>query len=650
MIAKTALSILLVDSSPAESNLTTSLLVQGNDQFKVYQADSMYEATRMASRRSLDIIVLELNLPDVSGYKAFQRCLEKFPQLPIVIYTQQNNEIIGVQAIRAGAQDYLIKGSVDARQLQRAIYFATQRFENSSQLANANQQITQRERKLREVQEIGGFGSWEMDILSQEMWASPKFFEILGIQQSTNTLRKRVYLEMVHQADKDRVQLFFTSLIQSNHAQSCRHRLMINGTSIKQVTITGRVHIEDHSQHVIALGVLTEISDTGMEQKSQDDQRYSQKLVKLRDKVLNDLSFHIRTPLYSMVNFLYLIEESPIKIQNKDALKGLKYSLDELQQHINQLITFSLAAEENASQNIQSFDLRRALQMMEKMLVFHREHHPVHMDIKLDQRLPREVSGDQTKMVQIFYNLVDLFINLSLEPRRVSIRVKAESTNPDWINLQISCRDPQPVPVDVNLAEWNTESGLIANFQDSPENENLARINLITMDKMVRSMGGHYTIPTAQTGSLKLVISLPMQTIQVPVQAVPTQDWIDPIRILLVEDHFLNQIATKNVLHTWSSDLTVDIAENGLVAVEKFRAHDYDLILMDIQMPVMNGLAAAKKIREISNVPIIALSAYASEQEAEKCIQAGFNDYLAKPFKPEELKHKVFRLASLVRG
>lgn len=649
MIAKTAISILLIDSSSTESNLTTSLLVQGNEQFKVYQADSVFEAIRTANRRSIDVIVLELNLPDINGYKAFQRCLEKMPHLPIVIYTQQHNEIIGVQAIRAGAQDYLIKGSIDARHLQRAIYFATQRFENTNQLVNTNKQVTLRERKLREVQDIGGFGSWEMDILNQEMWASPKFFELLGIQQSTKSLSKRIYLELVHPADKDKVQHFFTSLIQSNRSQSCRHRLLINGISIKHVDITARIQIEDSTQQVIALGVLTEVSDLRAKQE-RDNQQYSQKLVKLRDNVLNDLSFHVRTPLYSMVNFLYLLEESPMKIQNKEAFRGLKYSLDELQQHINQLITFSLAAEENASQNIQSFDLRKALQIVEKMLAFQRDHHPVHVDIKMDQRLPRDVLGDQAKLIQVFYNLYDLFLNLSIEPRRISVRMKAETTDPNWINLIISCRDPQPTNPEINLTVWHSESELFANYQDSPENENLARINLLTMDKMVRSMGGTYSIPAQKTQSLKLVISLPMQTIQLPNEVAPTQDWIEPLRILLVEDHFLNQIATKNVLHTWSTDLTVDIAENGLVAVEKFKAHDYDLVLMDIQMPVMNGLIAGKKIREMSSVPIIALSAYASDQEAEKCMQAGFNDYLAKPFKPEELKHKVFRLASLVRG
>ncbi|NJS40302.1 MAG: response regulator [Rhodobacteraceae bacterium] len=87
---------------------------------------------------------------------------------------------------------------------------------------------------------------------------------------------------------------------------------------------------------------------------------------------------------------------------------------------------------------------------------------------------------------------------------------------------------------------------------------------------------------------------------------------------------------------------TVDIAENGIVAVEKFRAHGYDLILMDLQMPVMNGFDATVRIREKSNVPIIALTATATKSESEKCFEIGMNDYILKPFKPLDLYAKIF--------
>jgi CheY-like chemotaxis protein len=132
-------------------------------------------------------------------------------------------------------------------------------------------------------------------------------------------------------------------------------------------------------------------------------------------------------------------------------------------------------------------------------------------------------------------------------------------------------------------------------------------------------------------------ISIPVKIIRAPkIEQRDTPS--SQLRILLVEDHFLNQIATRKVLTTWSEMVTVDIAENGLVAVQKFREYQYDVILMDIQMPIMDGLEATERIRaESSTIPIIALTANATRLEMEACLAKGMNSYLAKPFKPQDL-------------
>ncbi|MCB0664140.1 MAG: response regulator, partial [Saprospiraceae bacterium] len=114
-----------------------------------------------------------------------------------------------------------------------------------------------------------------------------------------------------------------------------------------------------------------------------------------------------------------------------------------------------------------------------------------------------------------------------------------------------------------------------------------------------------------------------------------------PLQILLVEDHLLNQISTRKVLTSWSDQVTVDIADNGKIALEKLQKKSYDLVLMDIQMPVMDGLEATRVIRQTNAIPIIALTANASKNEADQCIETGMNAYLAKPFRPQELYDKI---------
>jgi len=107
-------------------------------------------------------------------------------------------------------------------------------------------------------------------------------------------------------------------------------------------------------------------------------------------------------------------------------------------------------------------------------------------------------------------------------------------------------------------------------------------------------------------------------------------------------------MGTRKILTNWSSFVSVDIAEDGYVGVEKYREHGYDLILMDIQMPVMTGIEAAKKIRQTSDVPIIALTANSTKQEQDKCFAVGMNDYLQKPYQPKELQSRIMKLISLV--
>ena len=119
-----------------------------------------------------------------------------------------------------------------------------------------------------------------------------------------------------------------------------------------------------------------------------------------------------------------------------------------------------------------------------------------------------------------------------------------------------------------------------------------------------------------------------------------------PINILLVEDHILNQIATRHVLTSWSEMVSVEVASNGEEGIKKWSGSRYDVVIMDIEMPVMNGIDAATEIRRQSNIPIIALTANASKQEEERCLNSGMNGYLSKPIKPEELQMQILRVLS----
>jgi len=159
--------------------------------------------------------------------------------------------------------------------------------------------------------------------------------------------------------------------------------------------------------------------------------------------------------------------------------------------------------------------------------------------------------------------------------------------------------------------------------EDIKDDSQQSLLHVAMVSKLAKILNGRFSVVSSKAEGTNYTVEIPIKLgRQASFSSGKTPD--APIKILLVEDHFLNQIATKKVLTTWS--------------------------LMDIQMPVMNGIEATKKIRTTSQVPIIALTANASKQESDKCINAGMNDYLSKPFKPQELYAKIMNTLVLVEA
>ncbi len=125
-----------------------------------------------------------------------------------------------------------------------------------------------------------------------------------------------------------------------------------------------------------------------------------------------------------------------------------------------------------------------------------------------------------------------------------------------------------------------------------------------------------------------------------------TKTFNDSLNVLVVEDNDLNAKFASAILRRLN--FNIDLAVNGRVCIEKFLENNYDLILMDIQMPVMNGLEATREIRKLEqqldveqHVPIIAITAFAFEHDKQNCLDAGMNDYLTKPYRPQELIDRI---------
>lgn len=653
MVVNTPLSVLHIHAGDADTKVISDHLRECNSRCKVWSVITLREAQAIRRDHAPDIVLVEPPSGDGQSYKYFQRFLDHFRQLPVVLLAARGNEIIGMQAVRAGAQDYLVRPLADARAFYRALQFALQRHllqQQTEERCKANRILL---KKNQVQQTLAGLGMWEMDLLDQNIYLDRMARQLWGISDGQVGLNRHSLLERVHAPDRGKAEAFLNALSSANQPEFLQFRVLHTGSKIRHLEARAQIYLEDDQAEMRVLGYFRDNrteTTPGLKTATAGRTGFDKTtMITLRERLLDDIGFFVRTPLYSIVNFIHLMEDMPLRKPHQDALLGLKDSVDELQHYLNRLMNFSLLTRENTNSEIRSFNLSHDLELISRLLYLRKNEDVVSMDVRMDDDIPSAVLGDQALLYRIMVTLHDFLRNLETSPRRITIHIGIESQVNQWFNLRILCRDPFQYPPDLPYRELLEKASLAAHYEERPENENLSRMNLITLQEMIRTTNGSLRLNQLPNGSLRMQLSMPYRFAEREHTPASLQEFITPIRILLVEDHFLNQIATRNVLLSWSEDIHVDIAENGLVAVQKFREHGYDLVLMDIQMPVMNGLEATRKIREGSDVPIIALSALSSEQEAKRCLLAGVNVYMAKPFQPEELKAQVFRLVSAAR-
>ncbi len=639
--------ILLIEDNPGDVELINIFLQDAAMKVEMHHAESLYAADEILAARDIDLTLLDLSLPDSNGFKTLTKYLEKSSDIPVIVMTGMNNEIIGNQAVKAGAQDFLVKGQFDGKLLGRAVRYALQRFKEQQKLEDAAHRLAVNEKRYVEAQEMAQFGNWEMDIVTNEMKWTNEVFRIFNFQPGSMNPGMSDYMSYVHLEDREKVENFFEDAAKDGKLHTIEHRIILEGSNLKYLSVQAKVNYDELTQRLLLIGAMQDITERKVTERLIIEKNMQSRTAKIKEEALREMSFNIRTPLSSIVNLMYLLENTRINPAQKDYIGNLKTSVDDLSIAITNLLNFSVLVSDNVKAEAEEFHLRDFLQSMQRSAKIKADNAKLKLELQADDNLPEKIICDQRKVTQILYNLMDNAIRYTEEGGTVTIAARAQNIRNDKFNLHLYVKDTGKGIGEKMLKEIPDADKLLEVYSEEEQKKDERPLGLAIVVKLAKTLGGELQVESKVGKGSSFEVVLPVKSARMT--RLSTSDTPEiPLRILLVEDHFLNQIATKKVLTTWSDLVTVDIAENGLVGVEKFREHGYDLILMDLQMPVMNGLDSARKIREFSDVPIIALTANSTKQEQDNCFEAGMNDYLPKPFKPHELYAKIMGLLSMV--
>ena len=355
-----------------------------------------------------------------------------------------------------------------------------------------------------------------------------------------------------------------------------------------------------------------------------------------KDDVIIDFSHRIREPLNNLVIISDMLMESGLQKKQKELLETFIASTNNMVTTVNELTMQSAG-------NL-SYEHRKALRFnllstIENTIELYSLKDRANIDFILNKKefSDFECFGDPIILKQIFLDLFNTIeIQSSERVTKVTINLKKTKENGSESIIGLRIQTDNPI---VLINDIGVEKSLAARFISSGQGTFSQEIGT---NSTVLNIFLPYTNPVTDVKQ-----NIASQKIEELIQKDKIHKELKDLKILLVEDNLINQKITlltlKPLVHS------IDTASNGKEAVDRFGTTNFDLILMDIQMPVMSGLVAAEKIRALesttnSHVPIIAITANAMIGDKEKCLSAGIDDYISKPFQPAALIDKIKKI------
>ncbi len=375
----------------------------------------------------------------------------------------------------------------------------------------------------------------------------------------------------------------------------------------------------------------------------------------LQSQFLSKMSHEIRTPMNGIMGITRILRKSSLNDEQRRYLDAIYRSSENLMVIINDILDFSKIEAGKVILEKTRFNLDHLLSDLQEIFILRAEEKGIYLTIDKDADVPSIVIGDPVRLNQILSNLVGNAIKFT-EYGGITISVSTEKRDDSHATLHFRVRD-----TGIGIPENKLESVFQSFTQASSSTTRThggTGLGLTITKELIQLHEGDIWVESildqGTTFHFKLRYEIVEQTpeeeqnIQI-LKQLNNERIIENLqgrRVLLAEDHPINQMLAMKVLKDWG--ISVDLAENGKIAVERLGQTDYDLVLMDISMPEMDGYQATQEIRKGGNVlrqdvPIIAMTASAFLGENQKCFKFGMNDYISKPFDPQDLLEKMYK-------
>ncbi|MFN2395015.1 MAG: response regulator [Bacteroidales bacterium] len=633
------LKILIVEDLLTDYELAVFEIEKAGITVESIRVDTEEEFRRALQSFDPQIVISDYSMSSFDADKALKISLEHNPYLPFIILAGSINEETAVNCLKSGATDYVLKERI--KRLPYAVKEAMARNQVQVQREQYLSKLKESENRLKQAHKIASIGSWEFNFDTGLVSASEEAKEIYGIDQDQIPIKEiqamaiGQYRPMLDRAIKEH--------IETGRPYDVKFRIQRAKDGETRYVHSMAEYNRDTN---CLVGIITDITEKKTNEFLRQEIMLARESTNIKRDFLAQMSHEIRTPLTAIEGIAELMEKSTLNEVQKDYMETLHFSVESLKNIINEVLDFSKIEAGKIVISPVSF---RTLEIPEKTGKFFHSicKKPLRFKAEGFENLPEFIVADKQRIFQIITNLLSNAVKYCSKGL-VKLRAAVDQNiGENEMRIKIEVIDEGPgIHSELKKNLFKPFSQLHSGNDDVVIEG--TGLGLSICKELAVLMGGETGVEsehgkgscfwftfTAQTGKLTEAKDDAAQKGKLSKRS---------LKILLAEDKEVN----KKVISLMLSSLGHDVVavENGLEAFNMCKKVNFDLVLMDVQMPVMDGIEATQKIISecADHPPVVGLSANAMEHERKKYIQAGMADYIIKPFKTDDIVKVIEKL------
>ncbi len=515
---------------------------------------------------------------------------------------------------------------------------------NAKERAEAmGQELVMTKELLEQTGKMAKVGGWEIDPDTNKVYWTAATREIHEIEEGYEidvTHGLEFYKEG---ASRDTIQQAVTEAVEKGKPYDLELEFITARGNKRWVRTIGKADFEN-GKCTRLYGTFQDITQSVKAQKATlRSKEIAENAVRVKQEFLANMSHEIRTPMNAILGFSRILLRDHKNIEQREYLQSIYDSADSLLVVVNDILDFSKIEAGKLTVERVHFRMDKLLKSQKKLFSVKVNETSVNLIFDTDQHLPEALIGDPVRINQVLNNLIGNAIKFT-EKGQVKITTRVEVIGENRSQLRVAIQDTgigiAPDKIEKIFNSFVQEKG------DTTRKYGGTGLGLSIVKQLVELMEGEISVESEVGQGSTFTLTLPLQHGDVNlIHAEPLDpntislDQLCMRKILLAEDNRNNQMLAKKCLT--EVGCIVDIAPNGAEALRMVKEQTYDIVLMDIQMPIMDGMEATQAIKALpspqSVTPIIAMTAHALKEEEERYLQLGMCDYISKPFKPQLL-------------